>query len=166
MLTIFNILSDLVRNKTPYLSLTVAFFFLLQVPCSHAQETGQIAGIVTDSTGAVVPGASVSARNSGTNAVRTTTTNGTGSYLFTGLPATVYEVSVTSAGGFGAFKAKAEVTVGGVLTLDIKLLPSASVETVTVEGEGGVAVNTQTQEVSQVVSSQQVSQLPSLSRNP
>jgi len=165
MLNIFKMSYGLGRGRVVIFGLAIASMLSL-VPCSYAQETGQITGIVTDPTGAVVPGVPVSARNSGTNAVRTTTTSGTGSYLFTGLAAAVYEVSVSSASGFGAFNTKAEVTVGGVLTLNIKLLPSASIETVTVEGEGGVSVNTQTQEVSQVVSSQQVSQLPSLSRNP
>ncbi len=117
MLTIFKTLSKTIRSKTLLLSLAVAFI-LSQTFYSYAQETGQISGIVTDSTGAVVPGVSVSARNAGTNAVRTTTTSNTGSYLFTGLTATVYEVSIASSSGFGAFKAKAEITVGGVLTLE------------------------------------------------
>jgi hypothetical protein len=133
---------------------------------AYAQETGQIAGTVTDTTGAAIPNAVVSAKNAGTNAVRTATSNGTGAYLFTGLAPAVYQISVQPTGGFGTFTGRAEVTVGGHLTLDIKLQPSSSIETVTVQGESGVAVNTQTQEVSQVVNTQQVAQLPSLSRNP
>jgi hypothetical protein len=130
------------------------------------QETGQIAGNVTDATKAAIPNVTINARNIGTNASRTTTTDASGGYVFTGLAPALYEVSIAAASGFGAYTTKAEVTVGGRLTLDITLHPSGSVESVTVTGEAGVTVNTQSQEVSQIVSSQQVSQLPSLTRNP
>ncbi len=138
---------------------------LLTVP-ALAQETGQIAGTVTDPSGAAIPNVTVSAKNAGTNAVRVTRSTDSGAYVFTGLTPSLYELSVQAGGGFGAYATKAEVTVGGRLTVDIKLVPAGSLQTVTVQGEGGVAVNTQTQEVSQVVSTQQVAQLPSLSRNP
>jgi Carboxypeptidase regulatory-like domain/TonB dependent receptor len=131
-----------------------------------AQEAGQIAGKVTDSTGAIVPGVVVTATNAATNAPRTATTSDAGTFVFTGLAPGIYNVAVPATGGLGAYTGKAEVTVGGKLTLDIKLIPASSMQTVTVEGEGGVAVNTQNQEVSQVVTNQEVSQLPSLSRNP
>lgn len=153
------------RRWTLFLSVAIFALAMLGIN-AYAQETGQIAGTVTDSTGAAVAGATVTATNTGTNAVRTTQTTNTGSYIFTGLPPAVYQVSVPAVSGLGSFSNKAEVTVGGRLTLDVRLVPSSSEQTVTVEGEGGVAVNTQTQEVSQVVSTQQVSQLPSLSRNP
>jgi hypothetical protein len=153
------------RKLTFWLSVAAVVLLSLGV-AAYAQETGQIAGTVTDPTGAAIPNAVVSAKNAGTNAVRTATSNGTGAYLFTGLTPAVYQISVQPTGGFGTFTGRAEVTVGGHLTVDIKLQPSSSVETVTVQGESGVAVNTQTQEVSQVVNTQQVAQLPSLSRNP
>jgi len=133
---------------------------------ASAQETGQISGVVADTTGAVVPGVTVTATNMGTNASRSVVATDTGSYVFTGLAPGVYTISVPSSGGLGGFSGRAEVTVGGRLTMDVKLIPAGAVEIVTVQGEGGVAVNTQNQEVSQVVSSQQVAQLPSLSRNP
>lgn len=165
MPSLWNTSKELFRHRAGWWSLVVIFLFLL-TQGSYAQETGRITGTVTDSTGAAVPGLVVSARNTGTNAVRTATTTDTGSYVFTGLGAAVYEISTPPAKGFGAYTEKAEVTVGGALTLDVKLNPSSSVEMVTVQGEGGAAVNTQNQEVSQVVNSEQVSQLPSLSRNP
>jgi hypothetical protein len=153
------------RGWMRWLGAVLVVLFSLSV-MAFGQETGQISGTVTDTTGAAVPNVVVTATNVGTNVTRTVTSNGGGEYLFTGLAPAVYEISVSATGGFGAFTGKAQVTVGGRLTLDIKLQPSASMETVTVTGEAGVAVNTQTQEVSQVVNSEQVSQLPSLSRNP
>jgi len=128
-------------------------------------ESGQIAGVVTDQSGAVIADAAVVAKNLGTNAVRSTRTNGAGLYQLTGLEPATYLVNVT-AGSFKPFSAKVEVTVGGRVTLDARLSISSAVTEVQVIAEGGAQVNTQSQELSQVVDSQQLAQLPSLTRNP
>jgi len=128
-------------------------------------ESGSIAGSVTDQTGALVPGAMVSVKNLGTNAERTAHTSGEGAYTMTGLEPATYEVKVTGA-GFAPYTAKVEVTVGGHVTLDAKLSVNASTADVEVVAAGGTAVNTQTQEISQIVSAEQVAQLPSLTRDP
>lgn len=166
MLTNFNSIANYILRRVTH-SAAVAIFILAGL-CAGAlaQETGQIAGTVTDTMGAVVAGVAVTATNVGTSASRSVMTTDMGSYVFPGLTPGVYTISVPASGGLGAFSGRAEVTVGGRLTMDVKLIPAGSMETVTVQGEGGVAVNTQNQEVSQVVGSQQVSQLPSLSRNP
>jgi hypothetical protein len=146
--------------------LNITLLILVMVPSMFAQETGQITGIVTDSTGATIPGVVVTATNIGTNAVRTATATKTGSYSFVGLPPAVYEISTQPTGGFQGFKANAEVTVGGKLTFDIKLGVGSATAVVDVSAVGGAQVNTTTQELSQVVDRQQIAQLPSLTRNP
>jgi len=128
-------------------------------------DTGQIAGTVTDQSGAVVAGATVTVTNTATNAQRTSETNATGGYVIPSLEPATYQVSV-NAGGFQPFKAKAEVTVGSHVTLDAKLSVNSSVTEVQVVASGGVQVNTQTQEMSQIVNTQQITALPSLTRNP
>ncbi|HEY1806551.1 MAG TPA: carboxypeptidase regulatory-like domain-containing protein [Terracidiphilus sp.] len=138
---------------------------LCGVVASAQVETGQIAGTVLDQTGAAVPGATVAVKNLGTNYQRSAVSSSTGSYLITGLEPAIYQVTVNSA-SFKPFSAKVEVTVGSHLTLDAKLSVSATVTEVEVVGEGGSQVNTQTQELSQVVDTQQMMQLPSLTRNP
>ncbi len=157
---------SLPQRAIPVLVLAMMTFFSLSPTTAGAQETGTISGTVTDPTGAVVPGATVSARNLGTNAVRSETSSSGGTYTFTNLQPAQYEVSVPATGGFSEFKQTAEVTVGGKLTLDISLSPTASNTTVEVSAEGGAQVNTQTQELSQIIGTTQVSQLPSLTRNP
>jgi Carboxypeptidase regulatory-like domain len=132
----------------------------------NAQDAGQITGIVTDSTGATVSSVVLTATNVGTNASRTATTSNTGSYSFVGLPPAVYEISTPGTGGFQGYKAKAEVTVGGKLTLDIKLGLGSATTVVEVSAENGTQINTTNQELAQVVDRQQISQLPSLTRNP
>ena len=129
------------------------------------QETGQISGIVTDPTGAVVPNATVSIKNVGTNAVRTVTSNNAGSYVVPGLQPATYEVTVTGA-GFHPYSTRVEVTVAARVTLDAKLSVTQESTTVEVTAEGGAQANTQTQELSQIVNATEVAQMPSLTRNP
>ncbi len=156
-------LSDLSVNVCRILFATMlfatSFFSLAQT------DTGTVSGTVTDSSGAVVPNASIALTNVSTNAVRTVTSDSSGAYTLQAVSAGLYDLSAQGA-GFAPFRRKIEVTVGGRITTNIQLVVTATEQTITVVGEGGASVNVQTQEVSQVVSSQQVAQLPSLTRNP
>src|ERR1700759_2365343 len=60
--------------------------------------TGDIAGTLTDPTGAVVPNATVTLRSTDTGQSRTVTSNGSGEYRFTTLQTGTYEVSAASPG--------------------------------------------------------------------
>ena len=82
---------------------TVSATFILVIFClvgaASAQSTyGSITGIVTDPTGAVVPGASVVVTNTRTQAERTTVSAGDGTYLLTNLDAGTYQVRVSLSG--------------------------------------------------------------------
>jgi outer membrane receptor protein involved in Fe transport len=129
-------------------------------------ETGQISGKVVDQNGAVVAGATVTAKNLGTSAERTVTAADDGSYNITNLQPGQYSVTATGT-GFQPGTQRAEVTTGGRLTLDIPLgVAAVGAEVTVVAGEGGVEINTQTQEVGNVVSATQLRELPTLTRNP
>lgn len=147
----------------------LAVLFVALLLCSaiaSAQvETGQISGTVMDQSSAVIPGATVMVKNLGTNAVRSAVTSNNGVYVVTGLAPATYQVSINT-GNFKPFVVRAEVTPGGRVSLDAKLSINEAVTQVEVIGEGGAQVNTQTQEISQVVNIKQVAQLPSLTRNP
>jgi hypothetical protein len=116
-------------------------------------------------TGAVVPGVIVTVTSLATNSQRTALSSGTGAYIVVGLEPGTYRVSVT-AGQFKPFNASVEVTMGGYVTFDAKLSVNGNVSEVQVVAEGGAAVNTQSQELSQVIDTRQLAQLPSLTRNP
>lgn len=149
-----------------YLAIVCVATLTLSCAYAYAQvESGQLAGTITDQSGAVVPGATVTVKNVATNAERSTVASETGAYSVVGLAPGHYQVSV-AAGAFKPYIANLEVTVGGHVTLDAQLSVSESVTEVQVVAEGGSTVNTQTQELSQVVDTQQLSQLPSLTRNP
>ena len=68
-------------------------FVLLAIPCWGQVTTGTIAGTVTDASGAVVPGAAVTATNTSTGVASSTTTNSSGRYDFLSLPAGTYNLS-------------------------------------------------------------------------
>ena len=139
---------------------------MLSAATAFAQvESGQIAGTVTDESGAVIPGATITVKNLASNAQRSAQSSQTGGYVVVGLEPGTYQVSVTSS-QFKPFTSNVEVTVGGHVTVDAKLSVTTSTTEVQVVAEGGATVNTQTQELSQVVDTQQLATLPSLTRNP
>jgi hypothetical protein len=143
----------------------MALFLLSGAIALAQQESGQISGTVTDQSGAVIPNANVTVTNTGTNSSRTAVSSAAGTYLVTGLQPATYQV-VVRAGNFKQYAATIEVTVGARATLDAKMSIDNAVTQVEVIAEGGAQVNTQSQELSQVVNARQVSMLPSLTRNP
>lgn len=156
------------RNNTPrHAIVALAGLTLAAGSAAYAQiDTGAINGTVTDPSGAVVSDAQITERNVGTNATRTLKSAANGTYTISNLPAAIYEITVT-APGFSSYIQQVEVTVGGHATLDAKLTVGQGAEKVTVtSGAGGAEVNTQTQELSQIIGTEQVAQLPSLTRNP
>jgi hypothetical protein len=128
-------------------------------------EAGSIAGVVKDSTGAVVSDATVTAKNPATNAQRTSTTGTLGQYNFANLTPGNYQVTVSKP-GFQTYNATVEVAVGSSTTFDAQLTVGSGNTVVEVMAGASTEVNTQTQELSQLIDTQQLAQLPSLTRNP
>jgi hypothetical protein len=149
---------------TAVVTILLAGLFIGQ-PTFAQVETGSISGVVRDPSGSVLPSAMVTATNTATSVARTVQSGADGTYTVSSLLPGIYNVAVTAT-GFQPFTEKAEVTVGGHTTLEVKMSLSTQTETVEVVGEGGATVNTQTQELSQLVNTTQMSQLPSLTRNP
>ena len=71
---------------------------LFALPALHAQTTAQISGVVTDNTGAVIPGASVALVNEATQDTRVVKSNGDGLYSFPALLPSSYTIKVTAKG--------------------------------------------------------------------
>jgi outer membrane receptor protein involved in Fe transport len=128
-------------------------------------NTGEIAGVVRDPSGAVIPNATVTATNLDTGLSRAASSNPSGQYQFTALPLGRYEVSVNQS-GFQPFKQQMEVTVGSRNGLDISLQVTGGSTVVEVVGTGGATVNTVDQQQSEVVNSTQIIGLPTLNLNP
>jgi hypothetical protein len=129
-------------------------------------QTASITGTVTDATAAVVPQAKVTARYLATNVSRTTTTDGSGSYRITSLVPGIYDVLVERPGFKTVGYSRVELTVGQVQNLSPTLVPSATAETITVHGEEVAPLDLDDAQIGNIVSSQQIEDLPMILRDP
>jgi len=149
-------------NRSVLLLLMAA---LLSLPCLGQNITGQIAGMVKDPSGAVIPGVEVRATNVGTGAVHTGITNDLGVYTIRTLPIGTYTVTAE----FTGFK-KYETTgirlqVNEVARVDVILQVGQVTETVQVEANV-VNVDTQTPTLKTVIDQRRVEDLPLNGRDP
>ncbi|MDQ6759533.1 MAG: carboxypeptidase-like regulatory domain-containing protein, partial [Acidobacteriota bacterium] len=121
-------------------------------------------GTVTDATGAAVPNAKVTATSTSTGLTRTTQTNQSGLYSFTGLPVSSYDLTVDSPGFKNTRRTGINLSVGAVATVDVAVELGTAQETVSVTAEVPVIETTRSQ-TSTTVTSQQVRDLPINGRN-
>src|SRR5215470_11536836 len=128
----------------------------LAVMSGSAYAQSALAGVVKDSSGAVLPGVSVEAASSVLlEKTRTAVTDGTGQYRIPDLPPGTYDVTFTLT-GFSTVKREAvDVTGAGVVSINADLRVGTVAETVTVTGETPV-VDVQTSTKKQVVLSNAV----------
>jgi hypothetical protein len=156
-----------ILRKTVFSLLAVFLLYSITPLVALAQtETGQITVKATDPQGAVVSGAAVNVKSTSTGVERLASTNEEGIAIITALQPGVYDITVSSS-GFAPYKQQANVTVGARLNLEAALSVTTKGESVTViAGDSGVEVNTQTQELSNVVSQKQITELPTITRNP
>jgi len=121
------------RFRSLWVLLLISATAFFSLPIASAQTiTGSIAGDVTDSSGAVVPNATVTVENA-TGVKRTATSSGSGSYKIPELPIGTYKVSA-AAEGFKTVVRNADVVTGGVTHADFALQVGLRTETVEVEG--------------------------------
>jgi hypothetical protein len=128
-------------------------------PSLYAQATASLAGTVVDKTGAVVPGASVVATSQGTGLARNARTDGAGHYLIPLLPVGTYSVRVDAASFQSAASKDLRLQVDEARELDFSLAPAAN-STVIEVTDAPVAVDTTSPSLGQVITAQQVAQLP------
>ncbi len=127
-------------------------------------STGTILGTVRDNTGAVIPGVTVTARNTGTGLTRTTLSNEDGSYRFPQLPVGTYEVRSEQQGFTTEVRSGVTLAVGQEAVLDFALKVGAVAETVEVTGEAPL-VNTTTSALGGLVNEDKIQDLPLNGRN-
>ncbi len=115
------------------LALACVSFVLSTIPCWGQVTTGTIAGTVTDASGAVVPGAAVTATNASTGVASSTTTNSSGRYDFLSLPAGTYNLSAIHAGFDSTELSGISLRVYQQITQDVVLRVGTAKHTITVE---------------------------------
>src|SRR3990172_3673857 len=126
--------------------------------------TATILGVVKDGTGAVVPGASLTARSTETGQTRTVVSAGDGSYRFSGLPVGGYEVRVEQSGFQTAVRSGLALAVAEEGVVNFSLEVGAVTQTVAVTAEAPL-VNTTSGTLGGLVSEQRVADLPLNGRN-
>src|SRR5260370_33132074 len=139
--------------------LAVFVFCFLAFSLQAQVDTGTILGTVTDATGGVIPGAKVTIRNEGTSLTQSTTTSGSGSYVFTPLRIGTYSVEVEKEGFKRQRRAALELNIQQQLVADFAL----SVGEVSSEVEVTAAapiLQTESGSVGHVVGSEAINDLP------
>ena len=150
--------------RSRFLLATVVALTLLLAPTIRAQENATITGTVVDPSGAVVPNASISLTNPATGQVRQTVSNNDGIYLFANVGVGNFTLSATASGFVNFSRTGIVVNTGQTLKEDINLTVGATGQTVTVQADA-LQVQTETNELSNLISGQQVTQLATNGRN-
>lgn len=126
--------------------------------------TGTIVGTVIDSTGALVSGAEISITEMHTNVSAKTTTSSSGSFTIASLKPGTYRVTAAAPGFETTTALNVELVVGSEQRVDLKLAPGSEQQTVNVNAEA-VALDTENAAVGQVVTGEEIVDLPLNGRN-
>src|SRR5499433_3804134 len=135
------------------------FFCICFAGTINAQVTASVSGKVEDSTGAAVPGASITVTSLETGAARTLRSDEAGTYRVLALPVGRYDVKAEAAGFKTALQTGVSLEVGEAAVVNLKLEVGAIQDEVTVTGEAPL-VNTTTSSVSGLVGEREVKDLP------
>lgn len=151
-------------SRSTTVAMLALFVVILGLAQGHAQVLyGSIVGNVTDPTGAVVVGATVTVTEISTNEVRSGKTNGDGIYTFPNIPSGTYQVQISKT-GFQEFQTgSVHVAFNAVARVDAKLTVGASSQVVTVSADTA-QLQTDRADVNQEVASQQLLDLPQPTR--
>ena len=149
------------KKKTRIAFHTVAGTLLLAiwVVTASAQTSGEITGLVTDPSSAVVTGAGVTVTNKATGAVRKVTTNGEGIYAFPSLLPGIYELKVEQTGFKIAHVDNIRLEVQQAARLDVTMEVGQVGETVTIDSTAGL-LNSENSTVGTVIENKIVTELP------
>ncbi len=149
------------RNRLFIFQPAVVFLLLLVsgFSLSAQQTTGSISGLVTDTSGAAVPGVSVTATSTATSTVTKVTTNGDGVYRFVTLPSGGYTISAEREGYKATELSGIDLQVYQKAVVDIVLSVGNATQTVTVQSSTPL-VDSSTASLGTVVDEQSIQDLP------
>ena len=137
----------------------------LFTPQARAQATGTIRGSVLDSSGALIPDASVTVTNTATALVRQAGTNGQGIFVFPNIPIGLYSLTIAKDGYKTEDRTGISLLTGQVIDLQLPLAIGSSTETVNVTS-ASTLIQTASSVVATTISRDQIQDLPLNGRNP
>ncbi len=164
MSTVMQTLKGLRKQGLGAFLMVLIALTLLAVPRGWAQDNAVITGTATDASGAVVPNASVTLVNTGTGVSRVSTVNSVGAYRFGNIGAGSYTLTATAAGFQKFSKTGIVVNVAQTLEQNVTFTVGSESQTITVQADA-LQVQTETSEVSTLISGEQVRQLATNGRN-
>jgi len=138
--------------------------FVLAGVFAFAQANSDLTGIVTDQSGAVVAGAKIVLTDPATGYTKTSESGATGLYDINGLNPANYDLKVAAKGFQNFVQTGIVVNVSSTARVDVKLTVGAENQTVTVEADA-LAVQTDSNVVSTLISSEQISEIATQNRN-
>jgi hypothetical protein len=150
--------SNLIQRKTFFLAIICALPLGIS-SAAHAQARGSFSGNIVDKGGSVVPSASVTVTSQSTGQTRAVKTDEAGHYIVPLLSVGTYNVRIDASGFQSAETKDLQLQVDEARELDFTLTPATVVTTVNVSG-AAVAVETANPSLGQVITSQEVAQLP------
>ncbi|MEO6392999.1 MAG: carboxypeptidase regulatory-like domain-containing protein [Pyrinomonadaceae bacterium] len=134
---------------------------------ASAQSTGEIKGTVTDTNGAVVPGATVEVTNDSTGEKKQVVAGDEGNYTVTKLIPGSYTVVATQTNFAAATFKQVNVSVSFSSTVDLVLNPAGTDATVIIStGDSATQLNTTDQQLSTIIDNKKILELPLLGRDP
>ncbi len=142
----------------------IVLLLVLPVLVTAQSFTGTITGVITDSSGAVIPGASVTATNTGTNARSTAQTDSSGNYTIPLLPRGDYRLEVAAPGFKRIVREGIVLQIQQAARLDLTLTVGEVAETVLVTAEVAT-IETEGATLSKVVDNRAITNLPLNTRN-
>jgi len=148
-----------VERLTQWMVFVVAVVLALGVPAMAQSTRGELAGSVTDPSGALVPGATVLAVNEATGGKSQTVSTTAGDYRFPELPVGTYKVTTTAPGFETATATGVAITINGTVVLNVKLKVGSQSEVVSVDASG-LRLETESSDISGTVSNKQIEDLP------
>jgi hypothetical protein len=147
-------------------SLCVLAIVVVFTTIANAQFGAGVQGVVTDATGSVVPGASVTLTNPATNATLQTTTNSDGLYQFNSLTQGSYKIVVSKSGFKRKLLANAVVEAETQARFDVVLEPGDVAAEVTVDASDLAPLETETPNISRNITAKEIIDLPQPGRDP
>jgi hypothetical protein len=149
------------RQISAILSIVLGIGIVAPSVVAAQVSTGQISGRVTDTSGAVLPGVSVTATQTDTQAVRTTVTNEVGVFALANLPVGPYKVEASLQGFQTFIQSGITIQVNSNLVVDPTLRLGDVVETITVQARpSDIEVETRRMGVGTVVEQERILELP------
>jgi hypothetical protein len=165
-MTMFVSLKSWLSGSFQLISLLAMLLLSVNVALGQAQSNAaDLQGTVRDSTGAVVPNASVTARNPGTNVTRNATTNDEGFYRIINVPPGDYEITVEAQNFKKAVLTKVTVNIGQAADIDVVLEPGQITESVTISDATSDIVETSKTAIATTIDQQRINNLPINERN-